>query len=135
MKWRQKPQQRVSSPVDSPVDYPSGVAVQTEAGVYFIKGKTKFKVFSDRVTESWRFDLLPGSLASVSKFKAGPPLGFRNGTLMRNLSDGKIYLISDNKRRHITNPDVFGRFGFDVDTIFLVSDEECNLHEEGEVLS
>lgn len=121
--------------VTKPVNYPSGVAVETEAGVYFIKGKTKFKVYSERVLASWSFDLLPGSVASVSKFKSGGSLGFRSGTLIQNIADNKIYLISDNLRRHITDPDVFVKYGFDEALIMAVSDAETNLHEEGEVLS
>lgn len=121
--------------VTEPVNYPSGVAVGTENGVYFIKGKTKFKVASDRVLDSWSFDVLPGSTASVSKLKYGGLLGFRSGTLIRNIADNRLYLISDNKRRHIRSPDVFERYGFDETSVILVSEEEVNLHDEGEVLN
>lgn len=118
-----------------PLSYPSDVFVETESGVYFIKGKSKFKVHSERVLASWRVGVLAGTDASVSKFKTVGTLGFRNGTLVRNFADGKFYLISENKRRHIRNPDVFNKYGFDTNNILVGADSEINLHEEGEVLS
>lgn len=117
-----------------PVDYPTGLAVDTEGGVYFIKGKTKYKVFSKRVEQSWRFAPVPGSLASVAQFTYGGYLGFRDGSLIKNLADGKIYLVSGNKRRHIKSPDVFIRYGLDRNLVFEVSEAEANLHQEGEPL-
>lgn len=138
MKWFQ-PTQPEPDPtperVTVPVDYPSGVAVDTLSGLYFIKGKVKFKVFSDRVAESWRFIQLPGTEESLSKFKLAGTLGFRDGTIIQNIANNKIYLISDIKRRQILNPDVFSRFGFNTDDIVWASEAETNLHEEGEVLS
>lgn len=109
--------------------------METEGGVYFIKGKTKFKLYSQRAVESWRFELLPGSLASVSQFTYGGFLGFRDGSLIQNVADGKIYLVSGSKRRHITSPDVFARYGLDRRRVVEVSEAETNLHKEGEPLN
>jgi len=111
------------------------VAVRTEAGVYFIKNKTKFKLYSERAVESWRFVTLPGSLSSVSGFTYGGYLGFRDGSLIQNVADGKIYLVSGTKRRHIQSPDVFARYGLDRSLIVEVSETETNLHQEGELLN
>lgn len=118
-----------------PLSYPSDVFVETESGVYYIKGKNKFRLFSDRVLDSWQVDVLQGTDASVSKFKNVGVLGFRNGTLVRNIADGRYYLISENKRRHIVSPDVFDYYGFDITYAMTVSQAEIDLHEEGEVLS
>lgn len=135
MKWFQsKPQRSVNVP-QKPLDYPSDVVVETENGWFFIRGKSKFKINSERVLASWKVDVLPGSTASVSKFKTAGVLGFRNGTLVRNIADGRYYLISENKRRHIVTPDVFEVYGFDYDRVIFVSQDEIDIHEEGEVLS
>jgi hypothetical protein len=111
------------------------VVVETENGWFFIKGKNKFRINSERVLSSWRVDTLPGTTASVSKFKNAGLLGFRNGTVIRNIADGRYYLISENKRRHIVTPDVFDTYGFDYEKVILVSQAEVEIHEEGEVLS
>lgn len=122
--------------VTARVSYPAGTAVDTEKGVYFIlKNGNKVKCFSQRVVDSWRFDALPGSVASVAGHPYQGFLGFRDGTLINNIADGKIYLISGNLRRQITSPDVFERFGLDRTKVVEVSDEETKLHKEGVALS
>ncbi len=132
MKWFQKELPKVPQ---GPVNYPSDIIVQTELATYFIKGKSKLRVFSDRCLDSWSMDVVQGSEASVSKFKKAGVLGFRPGTLVKDISNSKIYIISDNTRRHITNPDVFDLHGIDYSKAMVVSSEEINLHPEGEVLS
>lgn len=136
MKWWSR--RRASSPsrVQEPILYPADSAVETEAGVFFIvKGGKCLKVYSPRVVESWKFNLLPGTLASVSLHKRAGTLGFRNGTIVQNIADSKIYLISANKRLHVQSPDVFTKYGLDENKIVRVSQEEINIHAEGEVLS
>jgi hypothetical protein len=61
-------------------------------------------------------------------------LGFRDGALIKNIADGKMYLISQNKRRHIVSPDSFTRYGLDRSRVIEVSDIETNMHELGENL-
>lgn len=74
------------------------------------------------------------SEAALSQYVYGGVLGFRDGSLIQNISDGKMYLISGSLRRHITNPDVFERLGMDEKGIIRVSDKEVKLHKEGESL-
>lgn len=128
--------QKDSRPLpQEPINYPSDVVVETESGYWFIKGKNKLRIFSERCLNSWQVDVLPGTDVSISKFKKAGVLGFRNGTLVKNIADGRYYLISDNKRRHIVSPDVFEKYGFDIDTTMVVAQSEIDIHEEGEVLS
>lgn len=135
MKWFQTAPKKARDVPQEPLNYPSDVVVETENGTYFIKGKNKFRIKSGRVLASWRVKPLVGSEASVSKFKTAGVLGFRNGTLVRNIADSKYYLVSENKRRHIINPDIFDKYGFDELDAILVSQDEIDIHEEGEVLS
>jgi hypothetical protein len=59
---------------------------------------------------------------------------FRNGSLIHNLADGKIYLIEEGKRRHVTDPDVLETLGASWKDVTRVSLAEVNLHPEGETL-
>jgi len=59
-------------------------------------------------------------------------LGFRDGSLLYNVADGKIYLISENKRRHIISPDALELLGISPNDAVKVSDYEINLQELGE---
>jgi hypothetical protein len=61
-------------------------------------------------------------------------LGFRDGTLIKNIADGRMYLVSQNKRRHIKDPDIFDRYGLDRSKVIEVSDAEAEMHELGEDL-
>jgi hypothetical protein len=66
--------------------------------------------------------------------KIAGKLGFRDGTLIKNIADGKIYLISQNKRRHIVDPDVFNKYGLDRSNMIEVSESETNMHDLGDSL-
>lgn len=120
----------------SPIKYPDGVMVETERATYYFRGGKRYKLYSPRVIKSWSLEPIVGSEASVKGTPlAKAPLGFRDGTLIHNFADGKIYLISGNRRRHITSPDSLARFGWSRRDTITVSDDEANLHREGEVLS
>lgn len=124
----------VAAPTE-PTDYPYGLCIRTEAGVFLIREKTRFRLPTQRVVDSWRFDVLESSESAVKHVRISGKIGFRDGTLIRNIADSKVYLISHNKKRHIQSPEVFERFRFSWDKVLLVSDEEAKLHNDGEVLN
>jgi hypothetical protein len=66
--------------------------------------------------------------------KLAGKLGFRDGTLIKNIADGKLYLISQNKKRHIVDPDTFDKYGLDRSQVIEVSAFETSMHELGEEL-
>lgn len=106
----------------------------TEDGeVYFIKGKSKWKIFSSKCVDSWDFaQIVEGTKASISRYTYVGYLGFRDGSLIKNVADGKMYLVSDNKRRHIKTPGLFETLCFDKDLMIDVSDDEASIQQEGE---
>lgn len=115
-----------------PVDYPSGSCVKTEKGLFLIKGTKRYRIVSERVLASWSFPrVIVTSEAAVAKYKILGKLGFRESSLLYNIKDGKMYLVSENKRRHITSPDVLDRLGATSKDVMTVSDDEIKLHEEG----
>ena len=71
---------------------------------------------------------------AVSSMKIVGKLGFRDGTLIKNISDGKMYLVSQNKRRHIVDPDSFVKYGLDRSKVIEVSESEIIMHDLGENL-
>jgi hypothetical protein len=56
---------------------------------------------------------------------------FRNGSLLYSQANGSMYLVSDGKLRHITNPDVLDQLAINRNEAVWVSKEELNLHEMG----
>lgn len=120
--------------VTSPTNFPSGIAVKTDKATYWIKDGKRFKIVSDRAEQSWSFITVKASETSLSGIKLVGTLGFRDGTLIKNIADGKIYLISQNKRRHIIDPDSFTKYGLDRSNIVEVSESETNMHDIGDNL-
>ena len=123
---QQKPNPKNYNPL-----VPSGLIAHTEKGYFYIKGLKKFKFISERAMLSWNLAVIPTSDDKLSGFKLYGTLGFRDGTLIKDISDGKIYLVSDSKRRHITDPDVLEWLNTD---IVKASQKEVLIHEEGDKL-
>ena len=120
--------------VTLPTNFPSGIAVKTDKATYWIKDGKRFKLISDRAATSWSFPTVNATESALSLMKVAGKLGFRDGTLIKNIADGKIYLISQNKRRHIINPDSFATYGIDRSRVIEVSEMETNMHEIGDNL-
>lgn len=117
-------------------DYPSGLVVETEHGWYFIQKGQRFQIPTQRVLDSWGFSQIsPSSEAAVKHIKVVGKLGFRDGTVIEDMADTKNYLISGSKRRHITDPDAFDKYGLDRNCVIEVSHAEANLHDDGEELN
>lgn len=117
-----------------PTNFPSGIAVKTKSGTYWVKDNKRYKLISERAASSWSFVTVLAEDSAVSHIKVVGKLGFRDGTLIKNISNGKMYLVSQNKRRHIESPDVFIQYGLDRSKTIEVSESECEMHEEGEKL-
>ena len=120
--------------VTSPTNFPSGLAVKTNLATYWIKDGKKYKLISDRAARSWAFTEINATEDAVGHMKITGKLGFRDGTLIKNIADGKIYLISQNKKRHIVDPDSFIKYGLDRSKIIEVSESEVSAHDLGENL-
>ncbi len=132
--WKKMRRKSQSQKIINPVILPSGLAVKTETGTYWIKDNKRFKLISDRAEKSWSFSTVEALEKAVASMKVVGKLGFRDGTLIKNIADGKIYLISQNKRRHIVDPDSFNKFGLDRSSIIEVSEVEVNMHILGDNL-
>ena len=123
-----------TSLITSPTNFPSGVAVKTDKATYWIKDGKRYKLISDRAAKSWCFTTVNATEQAVSAMKLAGKLGFRDGTLIKNIADGKMYLISQNKKRHIIDPDSFNKYGLDRKSVLEVSQAEADMHQIGEDL-
>lgn len=123
-----------STLITLPTNFPSGIAVKTDKAIYWIKDGKRFKLISNRAAKSWAFTTVNATEASMVNLKVAGSLGFRDGTLIKNIADGKMYLVSQNKKRHIVSPDIFNKFGLDRGKMIEVSATEIAAHELGEDL-
>lgn len=123
---------RTKTPHLTRTDFPHGTVVKTEKGYYFINGKTRKPIRHDRIFKSWSFPLVViTNEASLSKFLVAKPLGYRDGTLIRDISDNAVYLISGQKRRKIVDPDALLMLGLKVSDAMWVSKSDVEIHEKG----
>ena len=120
--------------ITSPTNFPSGIAVKTDKATYWIKDGKRYKLISDRAATSWLFTTVNATEAALSGIKLAGKLGFRDGSLIKNIADGKMYLVSQNKLRHIVDPDIFDRYGLDRSKLIEVSESEIKAHDIGEIL-
>ena len=118
--------------ISSPTNFPSGLAVKTDKDTYWIKDGKRYRLISDRAAQSWCFTTVLATEAALSGIKLLGKLGFRDGTLIKSVADGKMYLVSQNKLRHIVDPDSFDRYGLDRSKMIEVSEKEISAHDLGE---
>jgi len=114
---------------------PGGLIARTEKGDFLVKGNKRFKFISARARDSWMLRIVETDELAMQNIKVAGIIGFRDGTLIRDISSHKIYLISEYKKRHITNPDVIKFLGFDKKKVLLVSGREASVHQDGDVLN
>ena len=120
--------------ITNPTLIPSGLAVKTDKAIYWVKDGKRYKLISDRAAKSWAFTTVSATEDAMVGMKVICKLGFRYGTLIKNIADGKMYLISQNKKRHIVDPDSFDKYGLDRKSVLEVSESEANMHDIGENL-
>ena len=120
--------------ISQPTNFPSGIAVKTDKDTYWIKDGKRYKLISNRAAESWSFTTVLAAETALSGIKLVGKLGFRDGSLIKNLADGKMYLVSQNKLRHVVDPDSFNLYGLDRSKAIEVSDKEISAHDLGENL-
>jgi hypothetical protein len=110
---------------------PSGLIASTEKGYYYVKGNKRFKFVSDRAMNSWNLPIVYTKELMMTNHIVSGVVGFRDGALVQDISDGKIYLISDNKRRHVVEPDVLEWINV---PIIKAGQKEIFVHSEGDKL-
>ncbi len=115
--------------------YPiSGLFFRTESGIFYIKSGKRFKVFSEACFKSWSSEAISAPFSAISSIPYGGVLGFRDGTIIHNLADGKIYIVSDGKRIHLKSPYIFPE-GWLEDKKILVSQKEVDIHKDGQEIN
>lgn len=120
-----------------PQVYPVGSAVESDGKYYYIKSSTvRMRIPSKYILQSWNFHrIIPTSEVALKDYKIMGRLGFRSGSLIHNVADGKIYLVSENKLRHIQSPEALELIGAGKDDAVTVPDTDIKLHDIGEPLT
>jgi hypothetical protein len=113
-----------------PID---GLMITDGENYWFIKGGKRVKCFSYRSFKSWSLDAILATPQACKTIPLTGTLGFRDGSLIKDVVSGKIYLVSSSKTRLVTNPDILDIIGRD--KIIEVGPEEIAIHNRGEDLN
>lgn len=111
------------------IDAKNGLAFKIENDYFLVKNQKLLRFFSERVFQSWMLDYVEVGPQALAHLRKSGVVGFRDGSLVKNFVDGKMYLVSDNKKCLITNPDVVDFLG---NRWIEASEAEINLHDDGE---
>ena len=115
--------------------HPNGSVIKGSGPeVYLLEGGQKRLVFSESIFSS-RFekgDIVSVQDAELSAYPTGQRLGYRDGSLVRG-PNGAMFVISKGLRRPISAAR-FNDYGYSQANVRQASDEELQLHPEGEPL-
>lgn len=117
-----------------PINYPNGIAVLVNGETYFIKNHKRYPFISARAKDSWNLKIYSVSEESLVHYPmADTNIGFRDGTLLRAIDSlDSVWIISDNQRRRIINPDILTALTLSVNDAIIVSNKELLIHKQGE---
>ena len=98
-----------------------------------MKDGKRYRIPTQRILDSWNYPLIVDtSEAALAKYPvAVTKVGFRDGSLLNNIADGRLYLVSAGALRRVTDPAVLTRLGVTRNDAVVVSDAEIQIMKQG----
>lgn len=78
--------------------------------------------------------LTPKTDAEFQSYTSGKPLGFKDGTLVRDTDTKKIYVIANGKKRPFTGKKAFAKYGYSWDNVIKVPGRILAVHPTGKTM-
>ncbi|MFZ5365580.1 MAG: hypothetical protein ACOZBH_05315 [Patescibacteria group bacterium] len=118
--------------------YPDGTLIQVkdEPGVWLIDHGTK-RPFLSRGALVSRFDLkdvISVDKSVLSGYPMGLPIKFPQHSLLKD-PGGNIYLLSDDRLRHIESMEVFRMIGFNLEELIDITADEAKMFNPGDPIT
>ena len=129
---------KVGSMITSASAYPTGALLQARDSslTYYVKNGVKHEILSDGLFAS-NFNNEPPVVIdddALQDYFDGDPVTFKDGSLVANIGDSRVYLISNGERRYIPDEQTFTQLGFSFDDVAWIGDTLFDLHPEAEAL-
>jgi hypothetical protein len=120
-----KTEHRVTSP-------PNGSFLFDGEDTWLVKSGKLYQLHSARAADSWSANpiKIPAGWVNTMGLTIAGTVGFRDGSLIKDIVSGKIYLVSDSRTRLVVSPNVLDILGRD--RIIEVGPDEVGIHKEGE---
>ena len=123
------------TPVTFTSGYPNGTALSsTDKREAIVQGGLARPFVSSNVRLSYAIrdvDLVGPADTEVAQAQGSPPVGFRDGSIVRLIGQSTTYVIADGLRRRVQSSQQFDAMGYNRANIRLVSATELALNPEG----
>lgn len=124
--------------ITAETEYPQGALLQdsTTGGVYFVENGNKHPIKSREVLDN-RFSywiISPQTPEELAEYKLSDPVKFMDGTLVKDITEPAVYVISEEKRLPIPSEEIFLGLGYEWEDIVVTDTKSLEMHELGEVL-
>jgi len=129
---------RIGTPLSAEMAHPKGALVQNPAngGVFYIEAGVRHPIYSRQILNA-RYGHLPilaGSTAEIEQFHEGDAVKFPDGALIAAHGSPDVFVVSNGRRRHITDEAVFLQYGWEWDRIIWTNERAVLAHLLGEPL-
>jgi hypothetical protein len=121
-------------PVTPGPRHPDGTALRGDAMPTTWKLVGSARTMSDAVRTSYNIrsqDMVGPADSEIADSGPLSPLAFRDGSLLRTETTGRLFVVSDGMRRAITTRERFDAFGYQWVNVLAVSEAEAELTPEG----
>jgi len=123
--------------ITSSTSHPNGALVKTSNGtsIYLLESGVKRGIATPQIFEArgykWN-QVISITQTELASYATGADIAtYPNGTLLRNTSDDKVYLISDGKKRLIPGPIFFEDMGYQWTNVIGVAASHLDLYTTG----
>ena len=123
-------------PSSKKYSYPNGALVKsyTRDRVYLIEKNKRKPIFSEKLFNLRKLNWSDIKLLSdrdLARYSLGAPLNYPDGVLIKG-GGPEVYLVKNNKRRHISSAILFNKTGFKWKDIIEINQTELLAHPLGE---
>ena len=126
----------LGKPLRETDSYPTGALLQDKSsgGVYFVLSGIKYPIWSKSIMEINypNKKIIPVSREELDGYTNGSPVKLREGELVKSPHEPIVYVISNSKKRPITNEKTFLTLGYKWSDIKDVNNKTLELHETGD---
>lgn len=102
---------------------------------YLLLDKTKKEFISSRAFKSWGAFAPHTTSEAISGYSLYGKKGFRPGTIIRSIFDGKTYFVGEELIHPITSREFYDILGYTSESITFVSESEIQFYKIGDAIN
>ncbi|MBH41248.1 MAG: hypothetical protein CL685_00860 [Candidatus Magasanikbacteria bacterium] len=112
------------------------IRLTDDNGLYYSKDATLYPIIDSAIATANfpKHNEKPASLSSLGEVVIGTQVLFKDGVLVKDKRDHKVYVIEHGKKRHIASEKDFTTLGYDWENIVIVESFTLMQHQTGQPL-